>query len=219
MQVLSGQADVSKVVELPAGAKFRVNFEIDPANEFKRAIRVGRRRAAVGQSVSMDEFRNIPVGGHGRDFAQVIESSNTENYAHIESNTFQSPIDHPRSTFSADVDTASYANVRRFIEDGGLPPADAVRVEELINDFDYDYVVPGDDRPAETPMASARRSSSWSNARGGWRCSAERGSGAPRDAEKECTQSGTRIRSASPSPRNTSRHCAACSSPPDAASR
>ena len=95
----------------------------------------------------MEEFHSIPQGGSGRDFAQVVESSNMENYAHIKSNGFRSPIDHPRSTFSADVDTASYANVRRFIEDGALPPADAVRIEELINYFDYDYVVPGGDRP------------------------------------------------------------------------
>ena len=151
VQVLSGDADVSKVLELAAGTKHRANFRVDPAAQFKRTISVRppsvTQSSAVARSISMDEFKNIPVGPRGRSFTQVIESSNTENYAHIESNSFQSPIDHPRSTFSADVDTASYANVRRFIQDGALPPADAVRVEELINYFDYDYVVPSDDRP------------------------------------------------------------------------
>ena len=51
-------------------------------------------------------------------------------------------MDQPLSTFSVDVDTASYANVRRFLRDGTLPPADAVRVEEMINYFDYDYDPP-----------------------------------------------------------------------------
>ncbi len=150
IQVLSGQADVSKIVDLPAGGKYRANFRIDPANEFKREIRVSPVRvedASVGRTISMESFRKIPVAGHARDFAAAIVESNTENYSHIESNTFKSPIDHPRSTFSADVDTASYSNVRRFIEDGSLPPADAVRIEELINYFDYGYVVPTDARP------------------------------------------------------------------------
>ncbi len=54
----------------------------------------------------------------------------------------------PLSTFSIDVDTASYANVRRFlVQDGQLPPAEAVRIEELINYFDYHYEVPGDEVP------------------------------------------------------------------------
>ena len=65
--------------------------------------------------------------------------SDTETYAGIEENKFRRPIDQPLSTFSIDVDTASYANVRRFLNEGRLPPADAVRVEELINYFRFDY--------------------------------------------------------------------------------
>ena len=53
----------------------------------------------------------------------------------------------PLSTFSIDVDTASYANLRRFLHDGLLPPADAVRIEELINYFDYDYPEPEEAEP------------------------------------------------------------------------
>ena len=49
---------------------------------------------------------------------------------------------HPRSTFSVDVDTASYANVRRFLTEGRLPPPDAVRIEEMVNYFPYDYAPP-----------------------------------------------------------------------------
>ena len=53
-------------------------------------------------------------------------------------------VEQPVSTFSVDVDTASYANVRRFLSDGQLPPADAVRTEEMINYFRYDYETPAD---------------------------------------------------------------------------
>ena len=67
---------------------------------------------------------------------------NTESYDRIRENPFIAVSDDPLSTFSIDVDTASYSNVRRFIEQGQLPPADAVRVEELINYFRYDYAAP-----------------------------------------------------------------------------
>ncbi|MEX0331853.1 MAG: von Willebrand factor type A domain-containing protein [Puniceicoccaceae bacterium] len=62
---------------------------------------------------------------------------NTESYDPIEETDFRSPLVAPLSTFSIDVDTASYANVRRFLNQGQLPPADAVRIEELINYFPY----------------------------------------------------------------------------------
>jgi Ca-activated chloride channel family protein len=67
-----------------------------------------------------------------------------ERYAHIQSHTTQRVAENPVSTFSVDVDTGSYANVRRFLEQGQLPPQDAVRVEELINYFDYAYPAPRD---------------------------------------------------------------------------
>ena len=64
---------------------------------------------------------------------------NTESYAEINENEFKSVSDAPLSTFSIDVDRASYANVRRFIQDGQRPPADAVRIEEMINYFPYQW--------------------------------------------------------------------------------
>lgn len=72
---------------------------------------------------------------------------NTENYAHIVDNAFLSPRSAPLSTFSIDVDSASYSNVRRFLNEGQMPPADAVRVEELVNYFTYDYPQPTGDVP------------------------------------------------------------------------
>lgn len=64
---------------------------------------------------------------------------NTENYNRIDDNPFHRVGNEPLSTFSIDVDTASYSNVRRFITQGQLPPKDAVRIEELINYFTYNY--------------------------------------------------------------------------------
>ncbi len=66
-------------------------------------------------------------------------TDNTENYQHYTENGIKSVLHHPVSTFSIDVDTGSYTNIRRMINQGILPPADAIRIEEFINYFDYDY--------------------------------------------------------------------------------
>jgi Ca-activated chloride channel family protein len=66
----------------------------------------------------------------------------TEAYTHLAENGFRSVASSPLSTFSIDVDTASYANVRRFLTEDRLPPPDAVRIEELVNYFRYDYPAP-----------------------------------------------------------------------------
>jgi len=73
--------------------------------------------------------------------------ANAEAYSRIHDNKFMAATESPLSTFSIDVDTASYSNVRRFLTQNQLPPADAVRIEELINYFPYDYTPPTDDRP------------------------------------------------------------------------
>lgn len=70
-----------------------------------------------------------------------------ERYQHIDDNAIVQAAQHPISTFSIDVDTGSYSNVRRFLNAGSLPPADAVRVEELINYFRYDDPAPTNGQP------------------------------------------------------------------------
>jgi Ca-activated chloride channel homolog len=70
------------------------------------------------------------------------EEFNTEDYDHITENTFHKVSDDPLSTFSIDVDAASYSNVRRYLTGGQLPPAGAVRIEEMINYFKYNYPQP-----------------------------------------------------------------------------
>ncbi|MCY4573344.1 MAG: von Willebrand factor type A domain-containing protein [Gemmatimonadetes bacterium] len=76
------------------------------------------------------------IAGSGRGF---LPDFNTESYANIGENDFKLVSASPLSTFSIDVDRASYANIRRFIQDGERPPVDAVRIEEMINYFPYDW--------------------------------------------------------------------------------
>ncbi|MGH9261927.1 MAG: VWA domain-containing protein, partial [Acidimicrobiales bacterium] len=75
------------------------------------------------------------------------EPWNREQYAGIDENPFLAVSANPLSTFSIDVDRASYSNVRRFLTQGQLPPRDAVRIEELVNYFHYDYADPRNDDP------------------------------------------------------------------------
>jgi len=84
-------------------------------------------------------------------------SYETESYAGITENGFKNPLKEALSTFSIDVDAASYSNVRRFINNGTLPPKDAVRIEEMINYFDYNYVQPTGNDPVniQTELAPA----------------------------------------------------------------
>lgn len=74
-------------------------------------------------------------------------AANTEQYQSFEENPYFDPRNQPYSTFSIDVDTASYANVRRFLTQGQIPPQDSVRLEELVNYFVYDYPAPQGNDP------------------------------------------------------------------------
>lgn len=79
----------------------------------------------------------------------LIEGRSDEQYNAILENPFQNARSNAISTFSIDVDAASYANLRRFINDGQLPPRDAVRIEEMVNYFDYQYPKPVGPHPFE----------------------------------------------------------------------
>ncbi len=72
---------------------------------------------------------------------------NTEDYDRIVENRFLAATQNPLSTFSIDVDEAAYSNIRRYINNGSIPPAGAVRIEEMINYFDYTYPQPTNDEP------------------------------------------------------------------------
>jgi len=72
---------------------------------------------------------------------------NTNEFDHITDNPFLRPQENPLSTFSIDVDTAGYSIVRTFLQSGDLPPKSSVRIEELVNYFDYDYLPPDNGKP------------------------------------------------------------------------
>lgn len=78
---------------------------------------------------------------------KVKEDFNREGYDKITENKFLKATDNPLSTFSIDVDAASYSNVRRFLNQGQLPPAGAVRIEEMVNYFKYEYPQPSNNDP------------------------------------------------------------------------
>ena len=86
---------------------------------------------------------------------QLPQAPGTESYKGIVENEFKLVTSEPLSTFSIDVDTASYANVRRFLNDGQLPPPDSVRIEELVNYFKYDYPEPEGESPFSVTVEAA----------------------------------------------------------------
>jgi len=112
----------------------------------------GKRAQAVAKTAAARAAKTVQ-GATQSDYGRIdrgiraIGTFNTAAYDHIVENPFLDAKSNPLSTFSIDVDTASYSNIRRFINEGTLPPKDAVRVEEMINYFSYDYPQPTDDKP------------------------------------------------------------------------
>ena len=86
-------------------------------------------------------------GENGLPPPKTTDDFEREGYDYILENAFLKVKDNPLSTFSIDVDAASYSNMRRFLKDGQLPPAGAVRIEEMINYFKYDYPQPKNNDP------------------------------------------------------------------------
>ncbi|MCB9750099.1 MAG: von Willebrand factor type A domain-containing protein [Myxococcales bacterium] len=86
-------------------------------------------------------------GGGGPQMMPLNPTTTGDDYEKQDENPFKTVGDSPLSTFSIDVDTASYSNMRRYLSEGSIPPIDAVRVEEFINYFDYDYPQPSDAHP------------------------------------------------------------------------
>ncbi|TJZ50795.1 DUF3520 domain-containing protein [Sphingobacterium olei] len=109
--------------------------------------------AGVNVSANRSGQQNILIRG----VSPIRETQQSESYRGIEENKFINPLNQPLSTFAADVDAASYGNVRRFIKSGQLPPVDAVRIEEMINYFQYSLDAPenGDPVNIKTELAQA----------------------------------------------------------------
>lgn len=98
--------------------------------------------STITEEGTKDEAISIPVDKDMKD-----GSFNTEDYDNIVENKFLAATQNPLSTFSIDVDEAAYSNVRRYLENGSIPPAGAVRIEEMVNYFDYNYPKPVNGEP------------------------------------------------------------------------
>lgn len=139
------QLEIAAVGYVTAAAEYkgtRMLIVLQPANaDLQEVVVVGyathRRRDLAGA---------VPGQAAGIRIRRE-EEVNTEEYGSVRENIFHSPRMQPRSTFSVDVDRASYSNMRRFLNNGQLPPAGAVRVEEMINYFRYSAPQPTDGRP------------------------------------------------------------------------
>ncbi|WP_440299664.1 vWA domain-containing protein [Huintestinicola butyrica] len=131
-------AVVSSVTSLTACGAASTD-EADSYTRGQNNVQYNSTEAAAGECAPAD-YDEAPADN--ADFEQ-----NDEEYNYISENGYTAVSSAPLSTFSADVDTASYTNVRRMIDDGMDVPPDAVRIEEFINYFDYDYTDPADGEP------------------------------------------------------------------------
>ena len=155
---LAGYQSLVRVVLLSAGTT-RVDLAMTPGEEmaFVAELRMAPSgppappppsgRPAVRQAVGIDAARRVSEAPRGRVSPRHRPDFNTESYAHIEESDFLGVEDNPLSTFAIDVDRASYSNMRRFITRGMRPPIDAIRIEELVNYFTYDYPAPRGTHP------------------------------------------------------------------------
>jgi len=107
---------------------------------------IGLMLPSVKQAYSRSTTMNLGIEEARPSTIRPTEY-NTEQYDFIEESGFKAVTENPLSTFSIDVDTASYANVRRFLTRNRMPPKDAARIEELINYFSYDYPEPQEETP------------------------------------------------------------------------
>ncbi len=146
------------------GNKVSVNKKMPPlpANEAREEkISFTGTYDTVGKPTKSSPNKTKKSSGYfdmdGLGYRNQSQDFNTESYDRIEDNIFLGAKTNPLSTFSIDVDTASYSNMRRFINQNQLPPKDAVRIEELVNYFNYNYSPPMDDKPfaVHTEIASA----------------------------------------------------------------
>lgn len=120
----------------------RFSRSVSPSRSHDKAV-VVESPQAITLAEREDELHFDKVKRKG-----LVQDFNTEDYDHIVENVFQSTAVSPLSTFSIDVDAASYTNVRRYLNSGKMPPAGSVRVEEMINFFRYAYPEPvGDEHP------------------------------------------------------------------------
>ncbi|MEJ8757003.1 von Willebrand factor type A domain-containing protein [Pontibacter sp. H259] len=133
----------SKDVTIKKDSVINVALEVDNRKLEEVIVTAQGRRSRILEG----KVAGVAVMADQESFSYAPPVLNTAEYQNIQESIFLEAKKNPLSTFSIDVDNASYSNVRRFINDGQLPPADAVRIEEMINYFDYDYPQPTKEHP------------------------------------------------------------------------
>ena len=131
------QAETDEIGQQPLPVVERA----DPAKMPREEFEPSHQMVVSPQALHSDVARGR-VGDPAAHLRWPDRPVNRDQYGHFEDNPIRRASEHPVSTFSIDVDTGAYANVRRMLREGRLPPRDAVRVEEMINYFGYDYPVP-----------------------------------------------------------------------------
>jgi Ca-activated chloride channel homolog len=121
--------------------------EVSQLNEVVVLGYGAEKRSKVTGSISSIKACDMALAPPSQSYNPTYYNPSVESYSKINENGFKSVKLDPLSTFSIDVDRASYSNVRRFINQGQLPPADAVKIEEMVNYFEYDYPQPTDEHP------------------------------------------------------------------------
>ncbi len=129
---------------------FRSKTDFYRSTDGLKTETLGDRLTSAGSQLEKAKNTDVQVG-RDLEAKPAGPEFNTAAYDHLVENPFLGAKENQLSTFSIDVDTASYANVRRFLDGGSLPPPDAVRLEELINYFPYDYAPPAAD--SDKPFA------------------------------------------------------------------
>ncbi len=157
--ILADEIDLLAPSTAPTPGPQKENVELADLNVMNEFSPLVMRGLMAGRSSG---GRTSALRAYGGKFsrreiapAPSVVSPSQDDYEAIRENTFQRVEDHPLSTFSVDVDSASYAVVRRYLTDGQLPPKDAVRIEELINYFQYSYEPPRDGRPFAVHLNAA----------------------------------------------------------------
>ncbi|GAA0188569.1 VWA domain-containing protein [Fulvivirga kasyanovii] len=146
--------------EIKVGSKAEINVAMEAdVRQLEEVVVINKRKAerekkAMSYAISSSEDMS---GAAMMYEAESYPVHNTEEYDAIHENIFHGALKNPLSTFSIDVDAASYSNMRRFLNNGQLPPKDAVRIEEMVNYFNYDYKQPENADPfsINTEISSA----------------------------------------------------------------
>ena len=136
--------------EIEIGNKTIINVALQRDIQQLQEIVISEEREAPFRNTRHDRKMKGQAAYATQGFVSAdyeAENFNTEEYDAINENIFLEATKNPLSTFSIDVDAASYSNMRRFLNNGQLPPKDAVRIEEMINYFNYSYAQPKDDKP------------------------------------------------------------------------